>query len=120
MTNKKGLNTKIITVFNPENDDDFELFVTYEILDSDLFDDEDTYYDIDGDIDLKSYEPNNDDEIPEWVNEDLVYEALLEEIDSEQDEGEVLDEDDDYYDDFSGIGSNEPEEDFYNDDDENY
>jgi hypothetical protein len=116
MANKKGLNTKVITVFNPENDDDFELFVTYEILEPDLFDDDDsTYYDISGDVDIKSYEPNGDDELPDWVTEDLVYDSLLEELDSEQDEGEDIEEDI-YFDDFEDDNSSDD----YLDEDEDY
>ncbi len=109
MGNKKGLNTKIITVFNPDNDDDFELFVTYEILDSDLNDDDDTFYDVDGDVDIKSYETNSDEDIPDWVTEDLVYSSLFEELDLEEDEDIVIEDEEDF---------NDYENDFMEDDDD--
>jgi hypothetical protein len=113
---KKGLNTKIITVFNPDNDDDFELFVTYEILDSDLNDDDDTYYNVDGDVDIKSYESNNDEDMPEWVTEDLVYSSLFEELElEEEDEENIIDDEhfEDYENDFM---ENEEDDDYYHSD----
>jgi hypothetical protein len=110
---KKGLNTKIITVFNPDNDDDFELFVTYEILDSDLNDDDDdTYYNVDGDVDIKSYESNNDEDMPKWVTEDLVYSSLFEELElEEEDEENIIDDEhfEDYENDFM---ENEEDDDY--------
>lgn len=113
MGNKKGLHTKVITVFNPDNDDDFELFVTYEILESDLVDDEETFYDITGDVDVKSYETNGDEDVPDWVTEDLVYDALLVELEVEDEDDVVIE--DDYY---EGYDSGYNDE--YSDDDENY
>lgn len=100
MGNKKGLNTRVITVFNPDNDEDFELFVTYEILESDLVDDEETFYDITGDVDIKSYDTNGDEDVPEWVSEDLVYDALLVELEVEDEDDDDNDTtiEDDYYD----------------------
>jgi len=35
MANKKGLNTRVITVFHPDTDEEFELFVTYEYINKD-------------------------------------------------------------------------------------
>lgn len=109
MSKKRGLNTKSIIVFNPKNDDEFEIFVTFEILSNELFDEEESFYDINSEIDIKSFEPNNEyDELPEWVNEDLVYDSLIEEL-------EIEEENDMFEDDFL---DEEVEEDNFLDEDE--
>lgn len=82
---KKGLHTKTINVFNPENGDEFEIFVTFEILDNDFTEDESFFYD--DEIDIKSYESVDDEEIPEWVDENLVFISLLEELQIEEENG---------------------------------
>jgi hypothetical protein len=114
MGNKKGLNTKVITVFNPDNDEDFELFVTYEILESDLVDDEETFYDITGDVDIKSYNTNGEEDVPDWVTEDLVYETLLTELEVGEDDDETVVEDD-YYNDYDSTYNDD-----FSDNDDDY
>jgi hypothetical protein len=115
MSKKKGLNTKSFIVFNPENDDEFEIFVTFEILSNDLFDEEESFYDINSEIDIKSFEPNNeDDELPEWINEDLVYDSLMEELEIEEGNDTF---DDDFEDDFLDEEDDGEEEDDFLDED---
>lgn len=96
MRNKRGLNTKVITVYNPETDDELELFVTYEIVDSENFEDDENYLNSNYDIDIKSYEPNDEsEELPEWVTEDLVYDYLYDEIEMDFIEEELTEEESD-------------------------
>jgi hypothetical protein len=101
MGNKKGLNTRTITVFHPDTDEEFELFVTYERINKDDSYDEDNLFINNDEVDIKSYEPNNEvDELPNWLTEDIVYEALYGELElDELDEDEITDEEDDYYED---------------------
>jgi hypothetical protein len=101
MGNKKGLNTRTITVFHPDTDEEFELFVTYEHINKDDSYDEDNLFINNDEVDIKSYEPNNEvDELPNWLTEDIVYEALYGELElDELDEDEITDEEDDYYED---------------------
>jgi len=66
---KKGLNNKIITVYHPITDEDFDVYVTY------------TFY----------------KEVPEWVTEDMVYQSLIEELEEDHlwdDEEEDYEEED--------------------------
>ena len=104
MANKKGLNTKVITVFHPDTDEEFELFVTYEYINKDDSDDEDNLFIDNNEVDVKSYEPNNEvDELPGWVSEDIVYESLYGELELDAlEEEELTDEEDEgtYYDDY--------------------
>jgi hypothetical protein len=96
---KKGLNTKEITLYNPNGDEEFDVYVSYTFIredDNDLFDD-DIFIDR-GDIDIKHYESNNDDELPEWVTEDMVYDYLIEEL---EEESVWEDDEEDFDDDFS-------------------
>ena len=107
---KKGLNTKVITVFSPETDDEIELFVTYEMIDSNRDEDDDTYFADNENVDIKSYEPNDDvDDIPSWVTEELVYESLLDEIELDMIEEELTEEEDDYDEDYDDDSSDEDE-----------
>jgi hypothetical protein len=102
MARKKGLNTKTIVVTNPDNGDEFELFVTFEIIDNELIEDDDVYFDIDDNVDIKSYESTCEEEIPEWVNEDMVYDSIIEELEIEEG-GDFMDdeeEDEDFFDDY--------------------
>jgi len=95
MGNKKGLNTKVITVLNPDSDDELELFVTYEIVDSENSDDDENFLNSNYDIDIKSFEPNNDEEeLPEWITEDFVYDSLYEELEIDMTEDEFTEEED--------------------------
>jgi len=108
---KKGLNTKVVTIYDPNSPDEAEVYVSYswynepEII-------EDSYGDSNyinrEDIDIKNYESNTDEDLPDWVSEDLVYESLIEEL-----EDEHVDEEDDYEDD-------DFKDDFGDDDDENW
>jgi hypothetical protein len=99
MVRKKGLNTKTIVVVNPDNGDEFELFVTFEIIDNELIEDDDTYFGVDDDIDIKSYESTCEEETPEWVNEELVYDSIIEELEIEE-EGDFMVDDEDFFDDY--------------------
>jgi hypothetical protein len=108
---KKGLNTKVVTIYDPNSPDEAEVYVSYswynepEII-------EDSYGDSNyinrEDIDIINYESNTDEDLPDWVSEDLVYESLIEEL-----EDEHVDEEDDYEDD-------DFKDDFGDDDDENW
>lgn len=103
MVKKKGLITKVITVYNSQTDDEIELFVTYEIVDSENLEDDETYFNSNYEIDIKSFEPNDEsEELPEWVTEDMVYEALYAELEIDEFEEEELteEEEDTYYNDF--------------------
>lgn len=103
MVNKKGLKTKNITVFHPDTDEEFELFVTYEYINKDDSDEEDDLFIDNHGVDIKSFEPNNEvDEIPTWLTEDIVYEALYGELELDELEEEELteEEDDGYYEDY--------------------
>jgi len=54
------------------------------------------------DIDIKHFESNEDEDLPEWVNEDLVYEALIEELEEDylwEDEDDDYEDDEDEFDD---------------------
>ena len=92
---KNGLNSKIITVINPETDEELDLYVSYEVINEDGLDDD--FDEIggfsDNVIDIKHFEPNDDVEMGEWVNEDLVYESLLGELDNDLYDDELLDDD---------------------------
>lgn len=109
--NKKGLNNRVITVYNPQDSDEFDVYVTYTFIkEEEIMDDSfgDSPYISREDIDIKHFESNSDEEIPEWVTEDLVYDSLIEEL--EEDYG-WEDEEDDY---------EEDKDDFDNDNDENW
>ena len=103
MANKKGLNTRVITVFHRDTDEEFELFVTYEYINKDDSDEDDNLFMDNNEVDIKSYEPNNEvDELPTWLTEDMVYEALYAELEIDEFEEEELteEEEDTYYNDF--------------------
>jgi hypothetical protein len=100
---KKGLSNKVITVFDPNTDEEFEIYVTYEWYNESVFSD-----DLFGEpsfsrenIDIKHFESNNDENVPSWVIEDLVYDSLIDELEIEFNEEELIDEldIDDYYED---------------------
>ena len=97
---KKGLSNKVITVFNPNTDEEFEVYVTYEWYNESVFSD-DLFGDLSfsrENIDIKQFESNNDEDIPSWVIEDLVYDSLIDELEIEFNEEELIDDDiDDYY-----------------------
>lgn len=70
--NKKGLQTKVITVYDDNTDNEFDVYVSYYIsddhknsLDDDLFQ-------------VVHFESNNDIDLPEWVTEIMVLESLIE------------------------------------------
>lgn len=70
--NKKGLETKVVTVYDDNTDQEFDVYVSYYIsddyensLDEELFQ-------------IVHFESNNDMDIPEWVTETLVLESLIE------------------------------------------
>jgi hypothetical protein len=70
--NKKGLQTKVITVYDDNTDQEFDVYVSYYVsddynnsLDEDLFQ-------------VVHFESNNDVGLPEWVNEIMVLESLIE------------------------------------------
>ena len=92
----KGLHTKVINVFDPESDEEFEIYVTFEKYhntdyDDDIFDVSDTNRE---DVDIKYYESNDDNDIPFWVTEDLIYDYLIDELLTESDEDVIFDDDD--------------------------
>jgi hypothetical protein len=98
---KKGLSSKVITVFDPNTDEEFEVYVTYEWYNESVFSD-DLFGELSfnrENIDIKHFESNNDEDIPSWVIEDLVYDSLIDELEIEFNEEELLNEDeyDDYY-----------------------
>jgi hypothetical protein len=93
MRAKKGLHTKTIVIYDTESDYDFELFVTYEFLDLDINDEDDFFHFTNDDIDIKSYISNNDEEIPDWITDEMVYDSLMDELQN----GHVDDEYDDEY-----------------------
>jgi hydroxymethylpyrimidine pyrophosphatase-like HAD family hydrolase len=98
---KKRLNSKVITVFDPNTDEEFEVYVTYEWYNesdfSEEFSEESTFNR--ENIDIKHFEPNNDEDMPSWVVEDLVYDSLIDELEIEFNDEEPIVEDDydDYY-----------------------
>lgn len=104
MGNKKGLNTRVITTYHPDTDEEFELFVTYEYINKDDSDEEEGLF-VDDEIDIKSYEPNNEvDELPSWLTEDIVYESLYSELELdelEEDEFTEEEEESGYYEDLT-------------------
>jgi len=81
--NKKGLNTQVVTVYNSDTDDEFEVYVSYFLLNEKGFSNNllnhDDVIDED-DIQIQHFESNNDVDIPEWVTENLVLESLIEEL----------------------------------------
>ena len=99
---KKGLSNKVITVFDPNTDEEFEIYVTYERYNESVFSD-DLFGDLSfsrENIDIKHFESNNDENVPSWVIEDLVYDSLIDELEIEFNEEELIDDDiDDYYED---------------------
>ena len=109
---KKGLSSKTITVFNPNTDEEFEIYVTYEWYNESVFSD-DLFGDLSfsrENIDIKHFEPNNDEDIPSWVVEDLVYDSLIDELEIESEDEELLDKD---------IDEDNGYEDYYKDEDTN-
>jgi hypothetical protein len=95
---KRGLLTRVITVSNPETGDDFEVYVTYEKFVDENTNDElfnDSPF-VPEDVDIKHYESDTEDELPEWVTEDLVYDSLIKDLEEDYEE----EEDDELYDDF--------------------
>lgn len=108
--NKKGLHNRVITVYDPATDNDFEVYVTYTFFkEEEVMDDSfgDSPYISREDIDIKHYESNSDDDLPEWVTEELIYDSLIEEL---EDDYLWEEEEDDY----------EEEEDFDDEEDENW
>lgn len=94
---KKGLNTKVINVFDPESDEQFEIYVTFEKFNTTDYSEDfnDIGYIDRENIDIKHFESNSDDDIPFWVTEDLVYDYLIDELESEIDmEDEFYSEED--------------------------
>lgn len=101
--NKKSLSSKVVTVFNPENDEEFDVYVTYSWIEEDNDDYENEVYDgilNEDNIDIKQFESDTDEDLPDWVTEELVYEVLIDEIshddtDDYDDEDEFVDDDED-------------------------
>lgn len=101
--NKKSLSSKVVTVFNPENDEEFDVYVTYSWIEEDDDDYENEVYDgipNEDNIDIKQFESDTDEDLPDWVTEELVYEVLIDEIshddtDDYDDEDEFVDDDED-------------------------
>lgn len=108
---KKGLNTKVITIYDPNSSDESDVYVSYSWF-NEPYVGEDNYGELfyinREDIDIKHFESNDDEELPEWASEDLVYESLIEEL-----EDEHTDEDEDYE-------VNESDDKFDDDNDENW
>lgn len=108
---KRGLITRVITVTNPETGDEFEVYVTYEKFNNEDLSDElfsESSF-VPEDVDIKHFESDTDEELPEWVTEDLVYDSLI--IDLE-DNYEDEDEDDEFFDDFEEDEEEETNEDW--------
>jgi hypothetical protein len=91
----KGLHTKVINVFDPESDEEFEIYVTFEKFNNNNFSDDfaEFSYISREDIDIKHYESNSDEDIPFWVSEDLIYDYLIDELESEME----MNENEDFY-----------------------
>lgn len=109
---KKGLNTKVVVIYDPNSSDETEVYITYSWFNEPEISDEtqvDSFYVSREDIDIKHFESNSDEELPVWVNEDLVYESLIEELEYEHN----IEEEDDYEED-------DEDDDFDADDDENW
>jgi hypothetical protein len=89
---KKGILTKTILVEDPDGFNDVEVYVTYSWYNEEK--DMDDYYEESyitrDDIDIKHYESNTDEELPEWLTIDLVYDSLIEDI-----EDDLFDDSDD-------------------------
>jgi len=89
--NKKGINNKVVTLYEPDGYDKFYVYVTYTIFnEKEILDDSfgDSQYINREDIDIKHYESNSDEEMPDWVTEDLIYDSLVEELEDEVDDWE--------------------------------
>jgi hypothetical protein len=97
---KKGLEAKLITVFNPENGEEFEVFVTYEFLNENMLDEEEELYNYNYGFDIKNYVSSNNDDIPDWLTEEMIYSSLSEAIDESNYEQMFNTEDDNYDDDY--------------------
>jgi hypothetical protein len=112
---KKGLSNKVITVFDPNTDEEFEIYVTYEWYNESVFSD-DLFGDLSfsrENIDIKHFEPNNDEDMPSWVVEDLVYDSLIDELEIEFNDEELIVDDiveDDYDDYYKDEDTNEDDE----------
>jgi hypothetical protein len=107
---KRGLLTRVITVSNPETGDDFEVYVTYEKFidentNDELFNDS-TF--VPEDFDIKHYESDNEDELPEWVTEDLVYDSLIKDLEEDYEE----EEEDEFYEDLDEDDNEDTDEDW--------
>jgi hypothetical protein len=95
---KKGLNTKVINVFDPESDEEFELYVTFEKFNNTDYSEDfmDIGYIDRESVDIKHFESNNDEDVPFWVTEELVYDYLIDELEIEIDmDEEIFDDEDD-------------------------
>ena len=106
---KKGLNNKIVTVYHPITDEDFDVYVTYTFFkEEEIMDDSfgDSPYISREDVDIKHFESNSDEDVPEWVTEELVYESLIEELEEDH---HWEDEDEDYTEEDDDFGDEEEE-----------
>jgi len=97
---KKGLEAKLITIFNPENSEEFEVFVTYEFLNENMLDEEEELYNYNYSFDIKNYVSSNNDDIPDWLTEEMVYGSLNEAID-ELNYEQMFNTEDGEYDDYN-------------------
>ena len=107
---KKDIEAKLITVFNPENGDEFEVFVTYEFINDNLLEEDEEIYMYNYGFDIKSYVSSNNEDVPEWMTEEMVYHSLSEIINNSMiednmfyDDGDIddVDEIEDYDDDLN-------------------
>jgi hypothetical protein len=107
---KKDIEAKLITVFNPENGDEFEVFVTYEFINDNLLEEDEEIYMYNYGFDIKSYVSSNNEDVPEWMTEEMVYHSLSEIINNSMiednmfyDDGDIddIDEIEDYDDDLN-------------------
>jgi hypothetical protein len=107
---KKDIEAKLISVFNPENGDEFEVFVTYEFINDNLLEEDEEIYMYNYGFDIKSYVSSNNEDVPEWMTEEMVYHSLSEIINNSMiednmfyDDGDIddIDEIEDYDDDLN-------------------
>jgi len=97
---KKGLNNRVLTVTEPSTDEEFKVFVTFSWYNEPVEDTETIGTLTREDIDIKQIESDCDEELPHWVTEDLVYDALLTELELELDEEDEFDFEEDNDDDY--------------------
>ena len=116
---KKDIEAKLVNVFNPENGEEFEVFVTYEFINDNLLEEDEEMYMYNYGFDIKSYVSSNNEDGPEWMTEDMVYHSLSEIINDSMiedmfyDDGDIDDADEiEDYDDDLNFSESDDEDDW--------